>query len=63
MQQIVSEYFPNVSLRIAFEAPATLESHFPYKDKETDPNKLSMVVYKLKCLTEGCDASYFDKSK
>jgi len=57
MQQTVSEYFPNVSLRVAFKAPATLESHFPYKDKVTDPNKLSMVVYKLKCLTEGCDAS------
>jgi hypothetical protein len=57
MQQIVKEYFPNVSLRVAFEAPATLESHFSYKDKVTDPRKLSMVVYKLKFLTEGCDAS------
>jgi hypothetical protein len=63
MQQTVSEYFPNVSLRVAFKAPATLESHFPYKDKVTDPNKLSMVVYKLKCLTEGCDASYIGESK
>ena len=36
---------------------------FPYKDKVTDPNKLSMVVYKLKCLTEGCDASYIGESK
>ena len=32
MQQVVKEYFPNVSLRVAFKAPATLESHFPYKD-------------------------------
>jgi hypothetical protein len=63
MQQFVKDYFPNVSLRVAFEAPATLESHFPYKDKVTDPSKLSMVVYKLKCLTEGCDASYIGESK
>jgi hypothetical protein len=63
MQQIVKDYFPNVSLRVAFKAPATLESHFPYKDKVTDPSKLSMVVYKLKCLTEGCDASYIGQSK
>jgi len=51
MQQVVKEYFPNVSLRVAFKAPSTLESHFPYKDKVTDPSKLSMVVYKLNCLT------------
>ena len=63
MQQVVKEYFPNVSLRVAFKAPATLESHFPYKDKVTDPSKLSMVVYKLNCLTEGCDASYIGESK
>ena len=31
MQQTIKEYFPNVSLRVAFKAPATLESHFPYK--------------------------------
>ena len=63
MQQIVKEYFPNVSLRVAFKAPATLESHFPYKDKVTDPSKLSMVVYKLNCLAEDCDASYIGESK
>jgi hypothetical protein len=28
-----------------------------------DPSKLSMVVYKLNCLTEGCDASYIGESK
>ena len=35
--QIVKEYLSNVSLRVAYKAPATLESHFPYKDKVTDP--------------------------
>ena len=38
---------------------ATLESHFSYKDKVTDSKKLSMVVYKLKCLTEGCEGWIF----
>ena len=31
--------------------------------KVTDSSKLSMVVYKLNCLTEGCDASYSGESK
>jgi hypothetical protein len=28
--------------------PATFESHFPHKDKVIDPNKFSMVVFRLK---------------
>ena len=43
-RKIVKEYFPNVSLRVAFKAPATLESHFPYKDKVTDPSKLFLQI-------------------
>ena len=34
MQQTVKDYFPNVNLRVAFKAPATLKSQFLYKDKD-----------------------------
>ena len=36
MQQTIKDYFPNIILRVALKAPATIESHFPYKDKVTD---------------------------
>jgi hypothetical protein len=52
----VKDYFNNINLRVAFKAPATIESHFPYKDKVTDPSKLSMAVYHLKC--KNCNDNY-----
>jgi hypothetical protein len=61
LQQTVKDYFCNANLRVAFKAPATIESHFPYKDKVTDPSKLSMVVYHLKC--KNCPANYIGQSK
>jgi hypothetical protein len=61
IQQSVNDYFSNVKLRVAFKSPATLESHFPYKDKVIDPSKLSMVVYHLKC--KNCPAHYIGQSK
>ncbi len=36
-----------------------MESHYPYKDKVTDPSKLSMVVYHLKC--KNCPAHYLNE--
>ena len=56
IQSAVSDHFQNINLRVAFKSPATLGSHFPFKDKVIDPNKLSCVVYHLKC--KNCDASY-----
>ena len=29
----VKDHFQNINLRIAFKSPATLDSHFPFKDK------------------------------
>jgi hypothetical protein len=49
IQEAVKEHFTNINLRVAFKSPATLGSHFPFKDKVIDPSKLSMVVYHLKC--------------
>ena len=37
----VKDHFQNINLRIAFKSSATLGSHFPFKDKVVDPNKLS----------------------
>jgi hypothetical protein len=61
IQQSVKDYFSNVKLRVAFKSPATLESHFPYKDKVIDPSKLSMVVYHLKY--KNYPANYIGQSK
>ena len=63
MQQTVKDYFPNIILRVAFKASATIESHYPYKDKVTDPKALSKVVYHLKCKTKDCIDSYIGESK
>jgi len=61
IQETVRSHFSNINLRVAFKSPATLSSHFPFKDKVTDPSKLSMVVYHLKC--KNCDADYIGQSK
>ena len=37
IQETVKNHFQNVNLRVAFKSPATLGSHFPFKDKITDP--------------------------
>ena len=44
IQETVRGHFNNINLRVAFKSPATLGSHFPFKDKVSDPSKLSMVV-------------------
>ena len=49
MQQTVKNYFPNINLRVVFKAAATIESHFHYKDKVTEPKALSKIVNHLKC--------------
>ena len=54
LQESVENHFQNVKLRVAFKAPATIGSHFPFKDKITDPTKLSNVIYHLKC--KNCQA-------
>jgi hypothetical protein len=61
IQETVKEHFTNINLRVAFKSPATLGSHFPFKDKVTDPSKLSMVVYHLKC--KNCKADYIGQTK
>ena len=61
IQETVKDHFLNVNLRVAFKSPTTLGSHFPFKDKITDPKKLSNVIYHLKCKT--CEADYIGMSK
>ena len=61
IQETVRSHFSNINLRVAFKSPATLSNHFPFKDIVTDPSKLSMVVYHLKC--KNCDADYIGQSK
>jgi hypothetical protein len=61
IQEAVKEHFTNINLRVAFKSPATLGSHFPFKDKVIDPSKLSMVVYHLKC--KNCKADYIGQTK
>jgi hypothetical protein len=44
-QEAVKEHITNINLAVEFKSPAPLG----FKDKVTDPSKLSMVVYHLKC--------------
>jgi hypothetical protein len=43
IQEAVNEHFTNINLRVAFKSPATLGSHFPFKDKVIDPSKLKII--------------------
>ena len=61
IKETIEDHFQNVKLRVAFKSPATIGSHFPFKDKITDPTKLSNVIYHLKCKT--CEANYIGMSK
>jgi hypothetical protein len=60
IQNLVKDYFINIKLRVAFKAPATISSHFPFKDYIDDPKKRSGVVYHLKCKT--CNEDYIGKT-
>ena len=60
IQETVKNHFQNVNLRVAFKSPATLSSHFPFKDKIADPSKLSNVIYHLKC--KNCENDYIGLS-
>ena len=49
LKNIVKEFFVKTNLRVAFKSPAQLGDHFPFKDKITDPKKLSNVIYHSNC--------------
>jgi hypothetical protein len=60
LKRLVKEYYPKISLRVAFKAPTQLGDHFPFKDRVEDPSKQSNVVYYLKCLN--CEEDYIGKT-
>ena len=49
IESLVSDYFENVKMILAFKAPTELGNHFQFKDKLANKNTESLVVYKVKC--------------
>ncbi len=60
LKDLVKNSFKNVEFRVAFKTPNEIGKMFPFKDKISDPNKLSNVVYYLKC--NNCDANYIGET-
>ena len=59
----VNTFYPKVDFNDAFnESPNEVGKYFPYKDQVKNIQQRSLVIYGLKCLTEGCNASYIGKT-
>jgi hypothetical protein len=61
MRKLVNSTFPLVDLDVAYQAPKTLQSFFPFKDKIELPEEHANVVYHIKC--KNCEADYIGKTK
>lgn len=63
VQHLVNEYYPQVDFNIAFKTPDEIGKHFPYKDNIKAKDGRSLVIYRIKCKHEGCEASYIGKTE
>jgi hypothetical protein len=63
LKGLVNKYYPNINFNVAFKTPDEIGKHFPYKDKVGTTKSRSLVVYRIKCGHEGCDASYIGKTE
>lgn len=63
LKNVVNEFYPQVDFNVAFKTPDEIGKHFPYKDNIKSNLDRSLVVYRIKCKTEGCDASYIGKTE
>ena len=57
---LVKKNFPTTRLRIAFTSPAQIGTHFKFKDKITEVEKQSLIVYHIKC--GECNENYIGKT-
>ena len=58
----VNTFFPKVDFNVAFKSPNEIGKYFPYKDQVKNIQQRSLVIYRLKCSMEGCNASYIGKT-
>ena len=58
----VNKFYPQVDFNIAFRTPNEIGKFFPFKDKVTQVERRALVVYRIKCEHEDCDASYIGKT-
>ena len=61
LKKLVEKNYNSVKLRVAFTAPSDLSKHFKFKDKITEVEKQSLVVYHIKC--KECKENYIGKTE
>ncbi len=63
LKGLVNNYYPQVDFNVAFKAPDEIGKHFPYKDSIRSKESRSLVIYKIVCEREGCNATYIGKTE
>ena len=63
LKNLVEKHYPQVDFNVAFKTPNEIGKFFPFKDNIKQTTSRSLVVYRLKCTKEGCDASYIGKTE
>ena len=61
LSNLVNKYFHNTKLIVAIKAPREIGHSFPFKDKVSEPEYQSLVVYQINC--KNCEASYIGKTE
>ena len=62
LKELVTNNYPQVDFNVAFKTPSQIDRYFPFKDNVKRIEHRSMVVYKIKCSYENCNASYIGKT-
>ena len=59
----VNKFYPQVDFNVAFRTPSEIGKFFPFKDRVKHVQDRSLVVYRIKCVNEQCNASYIGKTQ
>ena len=59
----ITQVDPQVDFNVAFKTPNEVGKFFPFKDRVRKTESRSLVVYRLRCAKEGCEASYIGKTE
>lgn len=63
LKDLVVKNYPQVDFNVAFRSPNEIGKLFPFKDNIKNVESRSLVVYRITCAKEGCDASYIGKTE